>query len=66
MGPMTPNAARIVVADTDRTVLELLQIRLELTGYRVFVSREGDELIEIVRVARPAAMVLDFNLNGGG
>jgi DNA-binding response OmpR family regulator len=63
---MTPNATRIVVADTDRTVLELLEIRLEIAGYRVFVSRDANDVIEVIQVARPAALVLDINLNGGG
>ncbi|HUO23191.1 MAG TPA: response regulator [Caulobacteraceae bacterium] len=63
---MIANSARVVVADTDRTVLELLQIRLELAGYRVFVCRGGDELIDMTKVARPTAMVLDLNLSGLG
>ncbi len=60
------SSGRIAIADTDRTVLELLQIRLELGGYRAYVSRDGAELLETVRIARPTAMVLDLNLNGGG
>jgi DNA-binding response OmpR family regulator len=63
---MKPNAACIVVADTDRTVLELLQIRLEQGGYRVSVSRDSDELLDIVRAGPPAALIIDFNLNGLG
>jgi two-component system catabolic regulation response regulator CreB len=60
------NGARIAVADTDRTVLELLQIRLELAGYRAFVSRDCNELVEVVRTVRPAALLVDVNLAGGG
>jgi DNA-binding response OmpR family regulator len=60
------SGGRIAIADTDRTVLELLQIRLELAGYRAYVSRDSAELLETVRIARPTAMVLDFNLNGVG
>jgi two-component system catabolic regulation response regulator CreB len=63
---MTGNGVRIAVADTDRTVLELLQIRLELAGYRAFVTRSCDELIEVTRTVRPAAVLSDVNLAGGG
>lgn len=63
---MNGNGVRIAVADTDRTVLELLQIRLELAGYRAFVSRNCDELVEVTRTTHPAALLLDVNLAGGG
>jgi DNA-binding response OmpR family regulator len=63
---MKTTASRIAVADTDRTVLELLQIRLELSGHRVYVSRDSAELMEAVKNARPNAMILDYNLQGAG
>ena len=32
---------KIVVADSDRTVLELIQIRLDIAGYHACVARTG-------------------------
>jgi DNA-binding response OmpR family regulator len=63
---MKPNSIRVAVADTDRTVLELLQIRLELAGYQTFLSRSSSDLLELVRNIRPSVMLLDFNFNETG
>jgi DNA-binding response OmpR family regulator len=53
---------RAVIADADRAVLELLQVRLDLAGYRTFLARTGPAAIEAVRTARPAVLILDLNL----
>ena len=57
---------KIIVADSDRTVLELLQIRLEVAGYQPFVARSGQVVLDSVRTVRPAAMILDANIEGDG
>lgn len=56
------HARKIIVGDSDRTVLELLQIRLDLAGYHALVARTGSEVLEILRYHRPAAMILDTGL----
>jgi DNA-binding response OmpR family regulator len=53
---------RIVVADHDRTILELLQIRLSIAGFDVFVERTGPAALETVRRVKPAALLLELNL----
>ncbi len=53
---------RIVVGDSDRAVLELLQIRLDVAGHRAFVARTGPAVLELVRTARPALLILDLNI----
>lgn len=53
---------RIVVGDSDRAVLELLQIRLDVAGHRAFPARTGPAVLELVRSARPALLILDLNL----
>jgi len=55
-------ARKIIVGDSDRTVLELLQIRLDLAGYHACVARTGSEVLETLRYHRPAAMILDTGL----
>ena len=50
---------KLLVADADRTVLEMLQIRLDVAGYHVCIARTGMEVLELLRNLRPAAMVLD-------
>jgi DNA-binding response OmpR family regulator len=56
---MDGHGQRIMVVDNDRTVLELLQIRLEVAGYRAFIFRFGIQALELIRQNRPAAMIVD-------
>jgi DNA-binding response OmpR family regulator len=53
---------RVIVVDSDRTVLELLQIRLEVLGYHAYVARTAQKGLELLRSVRPAAMILDLRL----
>ncbi|CAN5895448.1 hypothetical protein BH11PSE1_BH11PSE1_07170 [soil metagenome] len=61
---MTPEFKdrRIVVCDCDRTVLELLQIRLDLAGCHTMVARTGVAALETIRNMRPHALLLELNL----
>ena len=52
-------AARILIADSDRAVSEMLQIRLDVAGYHPLSARSGPGALEIIRNMRPAAFVLD-------
>jgi DNA-binding response OmpR family regulator len=56
--------AKIVVGDSDRAVLELLQIRLDLAGYHACVARDGQGVLELLKTVRPAALVIDMGLAG--
>lgn len=53
---------RILVADGDRAVLEMLQIRLDVAGYNVSIARTGPAALEAIRTFRPNAVVMDLNL----
>ena len=53
---------KVLVADQDRTVLELIQIRLDVAGYHALVARSGQSALEILRNTRPAGLVLDLDL----
>jgi DNA-binding response OmpR family regulator len=54
---------RILTIDTDRTVLELLQIRLELAGYRAHLARNSATGLDLLKHLRPAAIVVDSRLD---
>lgn len=56
---MDGHGQRVMVVDNDRTVLELLQIRLEVVGYRAFIFRYGMQALELILQTRPAAMIVD-------
>src|SRR5215203_834493 len=56
--------AKILVAEPDRTIAELLRIRFDVAGYQTLLVRSGGDLLEALRVARPAALVLELRLPG--
>jgi DNA-binding response OmpR family regulator len=58
---MDGQGQRVMVVDNDRTVLELLQIRLEVAGYRAYIVR-GRPALDLIQQIRPAAMVIDAHL----
>ncbi|MDO8902047.1 MAG: response regulator [Phenylobacterium sp.] len=53
---------RIVVADSDRALLEMLQIRLDLAGYETLVARNGRIALDLVKVARPCVLISEIQL----
>lgn len=53
---------KVLVADHDRTMLEMMQIRLDVAGYHVLPVRTGREAIETLQITRPAAIILERNL----
>ena len=55
---------RIVLAEDDEAVLELVRTRLEIAGYAVSYARNGHAALELIRSVQPAALVLDLNMPG--
>lgn len=58
---MDGQGQRVMVVDNDRTVLELMQIRLEVAGYRAYIVR-GRPALDLIQQIRPAAMIIDAHL----
>lgn len=54
--------SRIVVAEDDEAILELIRTRLEIDGYAVSYARNGHAALDIIRTVRPSAVVLDLNM----
>ncbi len=55
-------ASRIVIADSDRALLEMLQIRLALAGYEPHPARTGVAALELMQTQRPALAIIDLQL----
>lgn len=53
---------KVLIADHDRTMLEMMQIRLEVAGYHVLPVRSGRDATETLQITRPAAIILERNL----
>jgi two-component system OmpR family response regulator len=57
-----PVRPKIVVADDDSGIRDLIRTRLEMSGYDVHTAKNGREALERIRALRPNAMVLDINM----
>lgn len=55
-------ARRILIAEDEPAVLELVVTRLSLTGYVTFQARDGQEALRRLFEVAPAALILDINM----
>lgn len=62
MPPHDPRRYRVMIAEDDRGVLELVRIRLGLAGYQVSYARDGVEALKAITATRPDAAILDINM----
>ncbi len=51
---------KILIADDDESVAECLEILLGLSGYEVFVARNGQEAVQKARRVVPDLILLDM------
>lgn len=54
------NARKVLIADDEPDILEILKYNLVSEGYQVFTAKDGDEAIEKAKFAQPDLMVLDI------
>lgn len=57
---MTSPAPSILVVEDIASVRELMQLQLELQGYRVVTVRDGQEALDYLANEKPAAIVTDI------
>ena len=61
------SASRVLVADDERDILELVAFRLERSGYEIVRANDGEEALRLALEQRPDLAVLDVmmpSLNG--
>lgn len=58
----TPTAARVVLVDDSRLILELLGERLQEAGWHVRLATKGSEALEIIRAWSPDVVVCDLHM----
>ncbi len=59
---MAANEQRVLICEDDDALVELLQTRFELAGYRTYVARSGGMVIEAALTSKPHVIVLDVGL----
>ena len=55
---------KILVADDDEEILELLESALTVAGYKVHTVRTGINLINLIKQEKPDLMLLDVMMPG--
>ena len=53
---------KIMVVENDRTILEIIQLRLDVAGYHSVMARTGRSAIEALSNFRPAILIVELNL----
>ncbi|MFH1368509.1 MAG: response regulator [Elusimicrobiota bacterium] len=58
------NKKKILVADDDRAVTEVMKSGLEGQGYDVVVTHDGNEALELAKLYKPDLAILDVLMPG--
>ncbi|UAY52370.1 response regulator [Ferruginibacter albus] len=55
---------KILIADDEADILEIIQFNLQAEGYEVFTAKNGDEAIELAKMHQPDLIILDIMMPG--
>ena len=58
-GMINMNSAKILIADDDRNIIELLRLYIEKEGYTTVTASNGKEAIDTFNKTKPDLVVLD-------
>lgn len=51
---------KILIADDEPDILEIIQYNLKLEGYEVFTAKDGDEALQKAKYIKPDLIILDI------
>ena len=57
-------AKKILIADDEPDILEIIQYNLQSEGYTVFTARNGNEAIDLAKKNQPDLIILDIMMPG--
>lgn len=55
---------KILIADDEPDILEIIQFNLQQEGYEVLTARNGDEALELAKKHLPSLIILDIMMPG--
>ena len=64
MAESSDGADRVLIADDERDIANLVRIVLERAGYEVIAASEGRQALELAREHPPALCILDGTMPG--
>src|SRR5438270_10127029 len=57
---MESRTRKILIADDEPDIVEILKYNLEKEGYQVYTAKDGDEALDKARMHQPDLIVLDM------
>jgi two-component system alkaline phosphatase synthesis response regulator PhoP len=57
---MAPAGKKILIADDEADILEIISYNLELHGYEVLTAKDGDQAIRLAKEEHPDLIILDI------
>mgnify|MGYP003336085794 CR=1 FL=1 len=57
---MAPEGKKILIADDEPDILEIISYNLQLHGYHVVTAKDGDEAIKLANETTPDLIILDI------
>lgn len=58
--PMASEGKKILIADDELDILEIISYNLQLHGYEVVTAKDGDQAIELANETQPNLIILDI------
>ena len=60
----TSNAKRVLIADDEPDILEIIQYNLQSEGYEVVTAKNGNDAIDLAKKFQPDLIILDIMMPG--
>ncbi len=57
---MKPHSKKVLIAEDDNYIREIIEFNLKSNGYEVYVARNGSEALEVAKRVRPDLIILDI------
>src|SRR4249920_4182254 len=61
---MASDSPKVLLVDDDRDLLQLIEMRLQASGYAVTAVESGEAALAALAVARPQVVVTDLRMQG--
>lgn len=58
------NTKKILIADDEPDILEIIQFNLQQQGYEVVTAKNGDEALHLAKLTQPNLIILDVMMPG--
>jgi two-component system, OmpR family, alkaline phosphatase synthesis response regulator PhoP len=64
MDSTIPNSKKILVADDESHILNVVSLKLRNAGFEVICAKDGSEAFEMAKAQQPDLLITDFHMPG--